>query len=689
MGMKKMGMKKKVGLLLCLFLAGNAWTTENAWATEDTNTLPVRVVGLFSSGVGYFQHAGTVSGDGRVTLSFHDDQINDLLKSLVVEDLNGNPPDPVIYPSRNTQKRLLQRFHVNLIGDPSLADILHQLRGTQVKLQVEGELLHGTLLGVEQRPMALGKKAMPDWVLNLVTDKGLRVVAIKDMGLLELTDDALRADLKQALQTLDQGRSQNRKSFSLSFPGAGTHQVRVGYVVETPVWKTSYRLIFPKEGDTARLQGWAIIENQSSNDWKGVRLFLVSGQPLSFIQNLYQPHYITRPTVETEEHPAIAPPSYGAGLKKVESLRAPRFLTRGMAMDDMPEYAEMEGGDTAEAKGQNSSWITQALHPAGMAATTKKVGPLFQFVVDGVDLPQRSGAMIPIIADTVAVEKVSIYNQKTLPDYPLEGIILKNTSGKHLPAGPVTLFNGGFYGGEARLEDLPAGQERLLSYAIDQEVLVLGQSKQTESLITSGKIVGGVLIVSRKQLAHQEYRLENRAKNVKTIIIEHPVRPGWQLVNSIDLMESTTDWHRFRRGVPSSEQTTLTVTEEQIHEQRLVLLRSSSSGLFAQVQGNSFSPALLKVLKQVATLQQALETSQRNLNDNSRRLETFKSEQQRIHANLNSVSSGTAFHNRMIRKLDEQETAIELTLAEAENLRTEQKNRREQLETYLQNLNVE
>ena len=674
---------KKYGWLLLWFsLCGSGWA-------EEANVLPVRVVGLFTSGVGYFQHAGTVSGTGRTALSFHDRQINDLLKSLVVEDLSGTHPDPVVYPSRDPQARLLERFHVNLSGDPSLADILRQLRGTQVRLQNHGESLSGTVLGVEQRPMALGKKAVPDWVLNLATDRGLRVVPIKDMGHLELMDANLRADLQQALKILDQGRGQNRKTLLLRFPGQGIRHVRVGYVVETPIWKTSYRLIFPEEGEKARLQGWAIIENQSSHDWEGVRLFLVSGQPLAFTQNLYQPHYVSRPEVDIEKHATIAPPRYEAGMQhdQVEAPRAPRLM-RKMRMSPRREVESMYE-TTARVAADQSLWETQAVRPAGLAAKGMKVGALFQFVVDGVDLPQRRGAMIPIIADMVGVEKVSIYNKSVLENRPLAGVLLKNTTDKHLPAGPVTLFQGGFYGGDARLEELPSGQERLLSYAIDQEVRVLGQAKQTESLVTAGKIVGGVLFLNRKRLARQEYRLENHGKGVKTVIIEHPVRPGWTLVDTVGLMETTADWHRFRRGVPSSEQVTVTVTEEQIHEQRLDLLRTGSSRMFVHVQGEDFSPTLRRTMERAAVLKQALENLQGDLKENSRQQESLKKEQERIHANLRTVSSGSAFHNRMIRKLDTQETAIEELQAKAENLRFEQKKQREQLETYLKKLNVE
>ena len=671
---------KKLGWLL-VWLVWISYTH-----AEEINLLPVRVVGLFSSGVGYFQHAGSVSGEGRLVLTFHDRQMNDLLKSLVVEDLIGASPDPVLYPSKDPQERLLERFHVKLGGDPSLADILRQLRGTPIQLHDQGALINGTVLGVEQRPLEAGENLLTDWVLNITTDQGIRVVPFKDMGHLLLSDPAVRDELRAALNTLDQGRGQGHKSLEMVFPGEGVRQVRVGYVVEAPVWKSSFRLVFPEEGDKARLQGWAIIENQTTQDWNNVRLFLVSGQPLSFTQNLYQPHYISRPAIDTEDHSAIAPPRYETGLyeQRTESVRIPRRV-RAMAMPMMESVqADQAGGVTPQ-----EPWESQLVRPAGLAVEAENVGALFQFIVDNVTLPQQRGAMIPIINDSVGVEKVSIYNSKILKNHPLVGIFLKNSTGKHLPAGPVTLFQGGFYAGDARMEDVPAGQQRLLSYAVDQELQVLDSSNSRETLITSGKIVGGVLVLQRKQVAQQEYRLENRSNTVKTIIIEHPVRSGWSLVDNSDLMETTAAWYRFRRVAPANKQITLTVSEEQIHEQRLVLQQMSASGLFAQRQGNHFSPAMQAVLTQAANEQQTVEKSQRDLQENNQQLENLKKEQERIQANLKAVGSGSAFYNRMIVKMDAQESAIEQAIIKAEKLRREHQSALEQWEAFLKNLTVE
>lgn len=684
----KKSAQKKVGLIVWIFIAffcGNAWS-------EEKQPLPVKVVGLFSSGVGYFQHAGTVTGEGEVELTFRSAQINDVLKSLVVEDLSGGQPGFVLYPSQDPQSRLLNGFQIDLSNNPSLSDILHQLRGAGIRIEYQGQNIVGTLLGVEQRPLILGgsKKPVSDWVVNLATEAGLMALPLKDLLTLELTDSTLRADLKQALATLDQGRGRDRKPLTLHFPGGGSRPVRVGYVVETPVWKTSYRLILPKEGHTAQLQGWAIVENQSNNDWQDVRLYLVSGQPLSFIQDLYQPRYLNRPEVAALEHNPIAPRRYGGGMKSKRAKKSPSRSLRALAPGQPSKAVRMDSfsGSMPEME-EDTSWERQHLNPAGADVKINKEGALFQYVVEGVDLPSRRGAMIPIVSNPVMVEKVSIYNHQTLANHPLNGVLLKNNTGKHLPAGPVTLYEGGFYAGDARLDDLPANQERLLSHAVDMELLVLNPEISHKTGVTSGKIVAGVLIFNQKQMVSYAYSLENRGKESKTVILEHPKRSGWPLVTNKDWRESTPQWHRFRKVMTNSEKGVLTIHEEQINEQRMVLLHNASRTLFAQMAEASFSKKLKKALEKCAHLKQSLEITQKTLRENSQRHQHLIQEQQRIQANLASVQSGTKFHNRMISKLDKQETSIEQILAQSDKLRLQEKEQQIHLENYLKTLNVE
>src|SRR6185312_17325746 len=94
----------------------------------------------------------------------------------------------------------------------------------------------------------------------------------------------------------------------------------IGYVVETPVWKTSYRLLLDDHGKLGKLQGWAIVENQTESDWNHVSLSLVSGRPISFVMDLYQPLYATRPNVVPEMYAGLRPQVY-EGATSTDSAR--------------------------------------------------------------------------------------------------------------------------------------------------------------------------------------------------------------------------------------------------------------------------------------------------------------------------------------------------------------------------------
>src|SRR5204862_4707663 len=162
-------------------------------------------------------------------------------------------------------------------------------------------------------------------------------------------------------------------------------------------------------------------------------------------------------------------------------------------------------------------------------ASAAKVGELFQYTVGNVSLPRQRSAMLPIITDEVEVEKLSIYNQSVLPKNPLNGARVKNTTDKHLLQGPITVLDGATYAGDARIDNLPPGQERLLSYGIDLQMKVDSTSRKNDSTIQTGKIIKGVLQLTRKNVFTQDYVADNKSDAPKTLIVEHPRRGGWTL----------------------------------------------------------------------------------------------------------------------------------------------------------------
>jgi hypothetical protein len=300
------------------------------------------------------------------------------------------------------------------------------------------------------------------------------------------------------------------------------------------------------DADGGKLQGWAIVENQTDSDWENVQLSLVSGRPISFIEDLYQPLFVARPVVEPELYASLRPQRYAEGLQQQlqqeKQAAAGEGGARGRELRRKagPGFAAgkpMANGmdratfyDKAGAVGRDAEEAIDAMSSVNALASGSAVGEFFQYTVGDVSLPRQKSAMIPIITGNVKAARLSIYNASALADHPLLGARLTNTTGKLLPQGPITVLDGGAYAGDASINDVPINQDRLLSYGIDQSVLIHNNDQTENSSLVTAKIVKGVLEMTYKQVFIQHYAAQNKGKADRALLIEHPRRQGWTLV---------------------------------------------------------------------------------------------------------------------------------------------------------------
>src|SRR5262245_54017310 len=292
---------------------------------EEGPALPLSKIMLYSSGVGYFQHDGTVNNRTQLDLRMHANQINDMLKSLVVQDFGGGKISTVNYGSHDPVTKTLGSFGVNLNGNPTLGQILKQVRRQPVEITAPNPI-PGTLLGVEKKTESIGEgsqhRIIEQEYVTLLTEDGFRSISLANVQRIKLTNPTLNAELHQALAALAMNHDARKKTLSITFDGAGNRQARVAYLTETPVWKTTYRLVLD-EDKAPYLQGWAIVENQTSQDWRNVKLSLVSGRPISFTTDLYQPLYNPRPVVQLELYAKLRPQTYGDAMDELKSMASP------------------------------------------------------------------------------------------------------------------------------------------------------------------------------------------------------------------------------------------------------------------------------------------------------------------------------------------------------------------------------
>jgi hypothetical protein len=636
-------------------------------------SLPVTHIHLFNSGVGFFQRQGEVVGNARIDLKFPVRDVNDLLKSMALNDLGGGRISAVSYDSHDPLDKSLRSFALNLTGNPSFGQILNQARGEKVEIVLhrakaaQPGTLTGTILGVEKQKQAAGKEAVVEVeLLNLWCAEGMRSVKLADVQRLRFLNPTLDREVKQALEVLARAHDTQKKTVSLSFVGEGKRQVRVGYVVENPVWKTSYRLVLTKDGRPA-LQGWAVVENSTDEDWKDVRLALVSGRPISFRMDLYRPLYVPRPLVELDLFASLRPPTHGGPMDWTAAQQ-----------EALGKLTRMKYHSTTD--GQKPRLPVKA----------GAVGDFFQYVLEHpVSLPRQKSALFPILHKDIAGTRVSIYNENTLAKYPFLGLRFKNTTGLHLMQGPVTIFQDGTYAGDARILDLQPGEERLLSYAIDQGTEVEPRDGHASERLITVRIDRGILYATSKVRQGKTYVARNRSPHDRTLVIEHLIRPGFTLVSRQKPYERTREVYRFEVNVPRGKTVALDVIEERTDVQEVVLTNADDQTVLRYVSGTAASGALKAALAKARDLKGQLAATRREIAQKERQLKAITDDQARLRANLARVPPDSAAYKRYLKKFDAQETEIEKLQDAIKTLQATEHQQRKAYEDYLSNLSVE
>jgi hypothetical protein len=760
----------------------------NGSARATATPLPIAQVILFSSGVGYFQREGEVEGSSRVDLTFPGTDVNDLLKSLVLQDGGGGRVSTISYDSPDPIEKTLKSFALDLTYNPSFGQLLNQARGEKVEVTLQQNsaaqpgTLTGVILGMESQRQPAGKDAFVEVeMLNLLCSEGIRSVPLSQVLRLRLLNPALEGELRRALEVLATRHDSQKKVVSLTFDGDGRRPVKVGYVVENPIWKTSYRLVLEDKGK-AFLQGWAVVENTSDDDWKDVRMALVSGRPISFQMDLYQPLFIPRPTVEPELFASLRPPTFSGaltnpgqpmppgvagGLGNLGALGVQGGVNLGMVGGPQAwnpallngatsvnrynlnfafgaqfgqqgggQFGQQGGGQLGQQagmmgmQGQNSingnfdnnslpnnrlsyqelqqrrqqqvvarekaKNLGSALAAIDLkqgvtsVAAADEVGDYFRYVIDHkVTLPRQKSALLPIINDSVEAKRVSIFNEGVQSKFPLLGLKFKNTSGQNLMQGPITVYEGSTYAGDARVLDLQPGEERLVAYAVDQGTEVKAEGESAPHQLVAVKVVKGVLRATHKLRDTKNYIVKNRSSQERTLIIEHPVRPDWKLVTPEKPSERSREVYRFEVKVPAGESVTHKVVEEQSRVDHVALNSSDDQTVRLFLNSRVSSPKVKAALEKAVALRATLGETQRELGQEQAQLKDITEDQGRLRANFERLPPSSAAYKRYLEKFDTQETEIEKLQAQIKKLQETQKGQQKQYEDYLASLSVE
>lgn len=685
------------------------------------STLPIRRVVLYKHGVGYFEREAGITGDQTVTLSFKQREVSDVLKSLTVLDLDGGTVSAVSYDSTTPIEQLLAEIALSIPDSGSLKGLLPQIKGARVSVKPTGGApVQGSILGID-KTKSLTESGLQEQVrLSLLTDTGdVRTFDLFDLDL-TLLDDGIKRDLDFYLKTQLASKKKDARTFTLFAQGTGQRTLRVSYVLEAPVWKATYRILLGEGGAPAPssdgevgtvaavqqgtsasrspegsplIQGWAVVDNTSDEDWQDIHLTLVAGLPVSFVHDLYTPRYIRRPVVEVKETTGVLPPMIEAGFEdfgtstEAMTMAAPAApqaeRTRMMRKAKSPAAGGMLGDESRSAV---SSVLAQTRE--------RQVGDLFEYGIEKpVTVRRNQSALVPILLKPFAGGSVLLYQKAARAENPIRCVEFENTTGLTLEGGPVTVLEQGSYVGEAMLDTMKPTEKRLIGYAVELAVRVLDNIDSHTDRVSRVTIRNGVLKTHYAQVQKTTYTFNSKSDKEQTVYLDHPRDDSrWKLVDTAKPHETTENYWRFRFPLPPNTVTQFVVQQQQTLAQQFSLSDITDKQLSGWIAAKYLNPATEKALRDaVAQRQQvsAIEERLARLNDERNRIH---SEQKRIRDNLNSLgerASEKELRERFVRTLSQQEDRLEAIDREEYQFQTERDTARAKLSTLLRGLEYE
>jgi len=681
-----------LSLLIFPLLLACASTSEPVLPGSPSAEIPIRRVVLYQNGVGYFERRGKL--DGNVfALQARPSQINDLLKSLTVIDLSKGRAVSVSLPLEQRGDRVLSELPQQVRDASGILDVLTVFRGARVEVVGRGQWgnVTGRVVGVEDLRQKDSDKeeVVPDWRLTIKTADGdLVVYPVTAIERITIQDRTLSVGLEQSLDvSLNEG-DWKPVWLSVRLAGEEIHDLMASYIVEMPRWKPAYRMVLGK-GKQPLLQGWAVVDNVSGEDWVDVQLSLVAGTPMSFVYDLHSPQYTSRLDLTPRAvQRAIAPPRDEPGITEKDRVQRSYAGKRRASEASGPvsetkkaELTRVEADEEAEGEWDEPSEPEPEFEPkppapvslddalqaeAPREAKTQKMGALFRYdIQDPVTIPDRSSTLVAIVNQRVNGEEVAYFRPELtggMTSNPYRAVRLRNDTGSTLETGPIAVYSDGTFVGEGFLERMEAGTTSMLTFAIDTHVVLeTAQGARDESLRLL-KIIDGQLVSEVLRVETITYAIDNRHDRAITAFVKTPKRTDWKLKSQPEGTVVTSDALLVPIRVRGKSKAKLDLEWTKRMERSVEVDSTSSTTLLKlYLSAGKAPPRIAKVIKEVLDLKRQVN----DLNDESRRLNQqhgrLSADQDRVRKNLNllrKTKGNAALQAELTRKLARLESEL-------------------------------
>jgi hypothetical protein len=681
---------------LLMFLAAVAVTLQAA-------ELPVTRVVLYKNGLALFERSGEVKPGEPVRLEFKKSEMDDVLKTLVL-DASGGTITHLRYQLDQPLETRLGEIGMIIQPGVTLAGLLDQMRGAKVTLTAASGAIEGSV--ISGRLSQHAQQAQKQELTILTTAGELRVIDLDGVSGVKLSDDQLQKRLTEALGAYQQAQSQERKSLWVETAGKSGNLL-ARYLVPAPTWKSTYRLAFsdkPNEKNEASIEGWAIVENTSESEWKNVQLTVVSGRPISFISKLYEPKYVARQSLELAETDNALPGEYATmpaaapahraqsdAVIREEEIGVAGGVPRGSAggvMGGLLSASRKKAAISLERQGNFSARQSMATSTIVADTEAQEAGELFEYRF-GQPASVKAGQslMLPFVQQKISARQVYIWNQNE-GAHPQRAAELKNTTGKTLDGGPVTVYAPEGYTGESLLSTLKNGDKRFITFAVDLGTKVTTKFDTSSQVVRSVKAERGIVTMKSVMEQRTTYTISNVDAKEKSLLISHPVQGDLELL-SPKPEEKTAERYLFAATAPAAGTTSLTVAEERPLQESISISSMPAEQIVAWISARKITADARKKLEAIVAKKRENAAAVADIQQQEKKLTAIESDENRLRSSiqtLNPVPGQQEQVQRYATDLAKKETEIQDVHTRLDDARKRQAGLEAELAALVENL---
>lgn len=654
--------------------------------------LPIRRIILYKHGVGYFERRGTSEGTD-LRLSFPREAMDDVLKSLVALDLGDGQVRGIDFETPEDRAARLAKGSIHLSDERSMLDLLRDLRGRKLRLEVrEGSstrMLEGLVIGVDfdqERPLR-----RPYVSLFMPEQNAAQSVAIHTIIRLEILDARAAEDLSYFLRASQSEEDRRAATLRLS---EGKHDLLVGYTAPAPAWRVSYRVLAEADEEQAAvqkpeaegsslgtefailLQGWGLFDNQLDEDLSDVQLTLVAGMPVSFRYRLYEPVTPERPLIEDEQRTVARPVefqamSFGAAMPAAAAPPAPMAAAPKARRGRATYMAAEEAADMEYERAISMDQMQSSTLPASVG---EERGSLFQYrVAHPISVGRGQSAMVPIVGQRLKGRKELLYNPSKLAGHPVASLRMRNTTGLTLERGPVTVLEESDYAGEAVLPFTRPEADLIIAYAVELGIKIT-ENPISERHLASIGIRNENFILQEWDVVGLTYKILSSLSEPVNVVIETPEPAEYELFDTAAPSERAQQQARWSVSCAPGTETSFSVRWRRMLTRREQIRGVGDTQLQDYLRNRFLDQATFRSLQDVLA-------QYRRISELQQRLQQIQNERQEIYQRQQQTQGSLGplgregdegkLRGRYVALLEELENRLTALTNEEQSMRTE------------------